>query len=311
MAGPQFDIEQEPQGEARFLILRAADPRTTGPVVLRRLADLPAMIDHIGAIDRSAGLSCAAGFGAEFWDAISPSRRPAALRPFQAIRAGDREARATGGDLMLHVISGRADLNFRLALEVTTLLGSAVEVVDDVRSMHYLDSRDLTGFIDGTENPKGAERAAAGLIGDEDREFAGGSYVFTQRYIHDLNKWASVAPGDQEKIVGRTKPDSVELSEDVKPPTAHISRVVIEENGEELQIVRYSFPYGTVKEAGLLFIAYTRDLAIPQKMLARMVGTSSDGLHDRLLEFTKAVSGAHFFVPSRELLALLTSATAS
>ncbi len=114
-------------------------------------------------------------------------------------------------------------------------------------------------------------------------------------------------PADQEKIIGRTKPDSIEFSDADKPPTAHISRVVIEENGEELQIVRYSFPYGTVNKAGLMFIAYTRDLEIPHKMLRRMMGVAGDGLHDRLMEFTRPVSGAHFFVPSVEMLSELVS----
>jgi putative iron-dependent peroxidase len=308
MPRTQIDIERDPKTECRFLIMRVHEPTKNGAAVLRRLAALPAAIARIGAIDSGAELTCVVGFGAEFWDSISPARRPAALVPFKLLRSDGRSAPATGGDLMFHIISGRADLSFILAFELTHILGDVVEVVDDVRSMFYLDSRDLTGFIDGTENPKGAERTAAAIIGDEDREFAGGTYVFNQRYIHNLKKWVMVAPPEQEKVIGRSKPDSVELSDEVKPRTAHIARVVIEENGEELQIVRYSFPYGTVIEAGLMFIAYARDLATPQKMLSRMVGAAGDGVHDHLLDFTRPVSGAHFFVPSVDLLEQLTSA---
>jgi porphyrinogen peroxidase len=181
-------------------------------------------------------------------------------------------------------------------------LGESVSVMDDVLGFRYLDGRDLTGFIDGTENPKGRERPDVALIGAEDPEFAGGSYVFTQRYVHDLGKWAGLSLREQEAAVGRRKRDSVELSDRQKPPSAHISRVVIEENGEELQIMRHSFPYGDLNEAGLFFIAYTRTLEIPERMLLRMFGLAGDGVHDRLLDFTRAVRGAHFFAPPLRVL---------
>ena len=167
-----------------------------------------------------------------------------------------------------------------------------------MHGFRYLDARDLTGFIDGTENPKGRERAEAALIGREDPAFAGGSFVFTQRYVHDLARWERLAVREQEGAIGRRKRDSRELADRVKPATAHIARVVIEEDGRELEIVRHSSPYGTTSECGLFFIAYTRDLAIPEKMLRRMMGAADDGLHDRLMEFTRAVSGATFFAPS-------------
>ncbi len=179
--------------------------------------------------------------------------------------------------------------------------------MDEVRKLRYLDSRDLTGFIDGTENSKGDERAKAALIGDGDPEFAAGTCIFIQRYIHDLAKWSTLPVSDQEKIIGRRKLDNEELPPAVKPPTAHISRIAVEENGSELKIVRYNCPFGTLSKAGLLFIAYTRDFGIPQKMLSRMVGTSGDGLHDRLLDYTKPVSGATFFAPSIDMLSSLTA----
>jgi len=106
--------------------------------------------------------------------------------------------------------------------------------------------------------------------------------------VHALDAWAQLSVAEQEKVIGRRKRDSQELSDRAKPPTAHISRTVIEVDGEELEIVRHSFPYGTTSESGLFFLAYTRDLAIPEQMLARMIGTSGDGLHDRLMEFSRA-----------------------
>jgi putative iron-dependent peroxidase len=303
MPQPQAGIIPAPSPSALFLIFRVRDPGTNGRAVAKVAAGVPALVDKVGAIDPRARLVCTVGFGPDFWDVISPGKRPAGLRPFKAITVEGRSAPSTGGDLLFHILSKRPDLNFELAMRLRNQLGETVEVMDEVHGFQYLDSRDLTGFIDGTENPQGKkERTEVALIGSEDPAFAGGSYVFTQRYVHKLQKWATVPQKEQEKVIGRRKPDSKELPDRVKPPTAHISRVVIEENGEELEIVRHSFPYGTVSESGLFFIAYSKTLDTPEKMLNRMMGTTGDGLHDHLMDYTQAVSGAHFFAPSLDLL---------
>ncbi|MFN8627413.1 MAG: Dyp-type peroxidase [Candidatus Binatia bacterium] len=302
MSQQQPGIIPEPSEHARFVILRVLEPAKDARRVATFLAGAPALAAKVAALDRRARFVWTVGIGPEFWDRVSPRRRPRTLRQFSAIDLDGRTAPSTGGDLLFHLVSKRPDLNFEFARRLTVGLGDSVTVMDDVAGFRYLDSRDLTGFIDGTENPKGKARAAAALIGAEDPAFAGGSYVFTQRYVHDLTKWAAISLREQEGAIGRRKRDSTELSARVKPPTAHISRVVIEENGEELEIVRHSFPYGTVTEAGLFFIAYTKDLAIPERMLSRMMGSAGDGLHDRLMDFTQAVSGATFFAPSLRIL---------
>ena len=306
MPQPQKGILPEPNQNALFLILRVRDAATNGAAVAKVLADTPALVDAIAANDTGAGLVCTVSIGPGFWDVISPGKRPAGLRPFPAVQVAGRTAPSTGGDILFHMISKREDLNFAFALQLMSRLGDAVEVMDEVHGFRYLDARDLTGFIDGTENPKGdAERAGVALIGSEDADFAGSSYVFTQRYIHNLKKWATLSTEQQEQVIGRRKPDSEELPDTIKPPTAHISRTVIEENGAELEIVRHSFPYGTVREAGLFFIAYSKSLDIPEKMLSRMMGVSGDNLHDHLMDYSQAVSGAYFFAPSQEVLAAL------
>ncbi len=303
MSQPQSVIIPLPNPAALYQVLRVGNRAANGRAVARIAAGLPALTAEVGAIDPGAELVSAVGIGAELWDAISPNKRPRLLRPFKAISAGGRSAPATGGDLFFHIVSRRGDLNFELAMRLRRQLGAMVEVMDEVHGFAYLDSRDLTGFIDGTENPHNAEdRSAAALIGREDPSFAGGSYVLTQRYVHDLDKWRALSDREQESIIGRRKADSEELAEDVKPPTAHIARVVIVENGEELQIVRNSAPYGTTSEMGLFFAAYCKTPEIPERMLSRMIGASGDGLHDRLMEFTCAVTGASFFVPSLDTL---------
>ena len=268
------------------------------------------MVAEVLKEDPRAEVTGSVSFGSEFWDAVSPAKRPRLLHPFAAIKGDNRVAPATGGDLLFHISSHRHDLNFELARRIMTELGTSVEVLEDVHGFTYMDSRDLTGFIDGTANPKGdKERSQAARIGGEDKAFAGGSYVLTQRYIHDLEQWQRLAVKEQEKIIGRTKPDSVELDEKAKPPTAHISRVEIEEDGEELKIVRHSYPYGNASgESGLFFIAYARDLTIFEKMLNNMYGVAGDGLHDHLMDYTRAVSGAFFFTPSLEVLGSFASA---
>jgi putative iron-dependent peroxidase len=303
MPNPQPVILPEPRASALFLVLRVPDLAREASDVARIAAAAPALARAVARLAPRAKLASAIAFGSALWDAASPSARPKGLRPFTPIANGALRAPATPGDLLLHVTSERADLNFELAMRLRVALGARVEVAEEVHGFRYLDTRDLTGFIDGTENPSGAKaRSAAALIGREDVAFAGGSYVFTQRYVHDLARWQALSLAEQEGAVGRRKRDSVELAARMKPPSAHIARVVIEENGEELQIVRHSFPYGDTSEAGLFFIAYTRDLAIPERMLARMYGTSGDGQHDRLMEFTRAVSGASFFAPSESVL---------
>jgi putative iron-dependent peroxidase len=170
-----------------------------------------------------------------------------------------------------------------------------------VQGFRYRDYRDLTGFTDGTENPSGSQRARVALLPTR-HPFAGGSFVLAMRFVHDLDAWERQTRRYQELTIGRTRRESRELSDSVKPPTAHIARVVIEEDGEELEIVRHSFPYGNSSENGLFFLAYTCDLSIPGRMLARMLGISGDGVRDQLLDYTRPVSGAHFFAPSLETL---------
>jgi putative iron-dependent peroxidase len=303
MSVPQAGIIPEPSPSALFLVLRVKDPARNASTVAKVAGRIPSLANTVGAIDPRARLVCTMSFGSEFWDAMSPGQRPMGLRPFTELVVGERRAPSTGGDVLVHILSRRHDLNFELATWLRHELGDTVSITDEVHGFRYLDSRDLTGFIDGTENPKGEKtRAAAALIGKEDPPFAGGSYVFTQRYVHDLQKWARTSLKEQEGAIGRRKRDSQELSPKATPDTAHISRVVIEENGEELQIVRHSFPYGTVSEAGLFFVAYSKTLDIPEKMLARMVGATGDGKHDHLLDFTQAVTGATFFAPSLQVL---------
>lgn len=159
-------------------MLRVPDAATNSKAVAKIAASIPTFTTKVSEIDPRAKLVCTVSFGSQFWDAISPQKRPAGLHPFKAIKSGPLSAPSTGGDVLLHILSKRHDLNFELATRIRTQLGDMVEVMDEVHGFQYLDSRDLTGFIDGTENPQGnKDRTAVAIIGKEDATFAGGSYL--------------------------------------------------------------------------------------------------------------------------------------
>ena len=304
MPTPQPGVLPAGGAHAYFLTFTVADgaERTA---LSKAIRDILPSARALATKAKTARLLCTLGIGSELWDRLSPASRPAGLRPFRAVKANGRVAPATGGDLFLQITSGCHDLNLDLAMGLVRRLQPLATMAEEIHGFRYRDSRDLTGFIDGTENPKGKARAAAALIGEEDRPFACGSYVAVQRYGHDLERWRRLGDREQEQILGRTKRGSVELPKAKKPQTAHISRVVVEWDGAELQILRQSYPWGTVREAGLYFAAYTKSLDIFDLMLARMMGATGDGLHDRLMEFSRAVTGATFFVPSSETLSAL------
>ena len=300
---PQSGIVPEPQHAAHFLVLRVRDHARDARAVAAELRAIPALVATLDPGDRPAKLTATVGIGPEFWDALSPMRRPKQLRPFRAVAVAGRSAASTGGDVLVHVTSALRDLTFDTILSIRSRLGDMVTVAEDVAAFRRKDARDLTGFIDGTENPKEpGERAEWALVADDDPEFAGGSYVFTQRWVHDLAKWGTLTVAEQENVIGRRKPDSEELADDVKPETSHAARANLEVDGEELKIVRQSLPYGNADEHGLFFIAYCRTPDIPEQMFARMMGAAGDGLYDRLMDFSRAVSGAHFFAPSLAVL---------
>jgi putative iron-dependent peroxidase len=247
----------------------------------------------------AGGSNIVVGFGAALWQWLEPDATPAGLVPFTAIEGEGRRAPATQHDIWVWSHGTGEDVELDVARAVATTLAPVATLAAEQPCFVYLDSRDLTGFIDGTENPP-VEAAHEVAIVPDDARGAGGSFVLAQKWVHDLGAFHAQSLEQQQFTIGRTKPDSVEL--DDKPETAHIARVVIEEDGEELEIYRRSTPYGRVGELGLYFLAFSADPSRFTKMLARMFGTSGDGLHDHLTDFTHPVSGAFYFAPSLDAL---------
>jgi porphyrinogen peroxidase len=289
---------------AIFLVL-TVNQGTQSLAAVRGLAgDLAGLLRGVGFRDLEGRLSCVLGIGPQLWDRLAGSPRPAGLHPFREIRSGSRHAVATPGDILFHIRATRMDLCFELATHIAARLGNAVSAVDEVHGFRYFDERDLLGFVDGTENPVGAEVAEAVVIGPEDPAFAGGSYVIVQKYLHDMAGWNALPVGEQERIIGRTKLADIELDEAVKPTSAHNALTSIVEDGREVQILRDNMPFGNIArgEFGTYFIGYARSPGVIEQMLENMFVGRPPGNYDRLLDFSRAVTGTLFFVPSLSLL---------
>jgi putative iron-dependent peroxidase len=226
------------------------------------------------------------------------------LHPFKEIRAEKRHAVSTPGDLLFHIRAKRMDLCFELATQIMARLGAAVSPVDEVQGFRYFDDRDLLGFVDGTENPRGDEAVDAVLIGEEDSPCAGGSYVIVQKYLHDLDRWNALSTEAQERIIGRTKLSDIELDDSIKPTSAHSALNTIVQDGKEVKILRDNMPFGRPShgEFGTYFVGYSRSPGTIEQMLENMFIGRPSGNYDRILDFSRAVTGGLFFVPTKTFL---------
>ncbi len=289
---------------AIFLVVVVRTDEGSANAVRTLCADLSGLVRAVGFRDLNGRLSCVTGIGPAAWDRLTGLARPAGLHPFREIYADGRHAVSTPGDLLFHIRATRMDLCFQLAQQIMTRLAGAVMIVDEVHGFGYFDERDLLGFVDGTENPAGAAAVRAAIIGAEEPAYEGGSYVIVQKYLHDLDAWNSLPVEQQERIVGRTKLDDVELADDVKPTSAHNALTTIEVDGEEIKILRDNMVFGAVgaQEFGTYFIGYARSPDTTEQMLQNMFVGSPPGNYDRLLDFSRAVTGNLFFVPSQPML---------
>ena len=252
----------------------------------------------------AGGVNVVIAFGSDLWRAVAPAEAPPDLAPFQSLGlVGGHHAPATQHDVWLWISGSTSDVVFEHARAAAGAIEEIAVIATDRPAFVHRDSRDLTGFIDGTANPTTLEAPTAALV-PPGRPGAAGSHVLVMRWVHDLRAFGAQPIADQERVFGRSKSDSIEMEPAVKPPTAHSARGEMEDDaGDELPIYRRSVPYGTVEEAGLYFVAFSADRARLDRMLWRMFGLEADGLHDRLLDFSRPVSGAVYFAPALHLLA--------
>src|ERR1700733_5989293 len=263
-----------PLTSSAIFLVASIKPDPASYATIRDLCgDLPGIYRAVDFRRIEGGLSCVASFGSDAWDKLFGNPRPAELRPFKELRAGDRHAPSTPADLLFHLRAKRMGLCFELVAQIMTRLGSAVSAVDETHGFRYFDDRDLLGFVDGTENPRGVAALNAALVIEaDDPNFAAGSYVIIQKYLHDMTKWNALSTEQQEHIIGRQKLSDIELSDAVKPTNAHSDLTTIDENGKELKILRDNMPFGKPGqgEFGTYFIGYSRTPRTTEQMLENM-----------------------------------------
>ena len=302
MAREQFGICAEPNLHGTYLIFNALDDNNA--FIRQALSRIPVMFDHYADRFSEANLNGVVAIGAAYWDELIPEARPKHLTPFPMLQSDDRIAPATSGDLYIEIRSDRADVNHIVSTKVVELLGDSVELIEQTRAFRYLDGRDLTGFVDGTENPQGMRRREVALVTEQqDSDFAGGSYLHIQRYRHNMKLWNMLKEKAQEDVFGRTKVENIEYASADKPLTAHTKRTALkDDDGNSIEILRQSMPYGDMKTQGLFFVSYCHSPEAFTIMLKSMIQGDGNGHFDHMLKYTEAQTGVAFFAPSLNLL---------
>ncbi|WP_292981377.1 Dyp-type peroxidase [Mycobacterium sp.] len=304
MPTPQPQQVLAPLTPAAIFLVVTIDPGGE-EVVHEALSGISGLVRSTGFRDPAKKLSVITSIGSHAWDRLFDGPRPAELHPFVALEGPSHTAPATAGDLLFHVRAETLDVCFELANNILRSMVGAVTVVDEVHGFRFFDNRDLLGFVDGTENPDGALAVSSTSVGNEDPQFAGGSYVHVQKYLHDIGSWDSLSVSEQEHVIGRTKLEDLELDDDEKPANAHIAlNVITDDDGTELKIVRHNMPFGELGkgEFGTYFIGYSRTPRVTEQMLHNMFLGDPPGNTDRILDFSTAVTGGLFFSPTVDFL---------
>ena len=270
------------------------------------------LLEDVSALQRSVGfrlpegeLSAVAAIGSDAWDRLFSGPRPAELHPFRELQGAKHRAIATPGDLLFHLRANQMGLCFEYATQVMNRLAGYVTVQDEVHGFRYFDERDLMGFVDGTESPAGRAGEAAALVGPEDPDFTGGSYVMVQKYLHDMDSWNALTTEEQERVIGRHKLSDIEIPYELKAPDSHVALNTIEDaDGNERKILRSNMPFGSPgsQEFGTYYIGYAASLSVTEQMLQNMFIGDPPGNTDRILDFSTAITGTQFFAPSADFL---------
>ncbi|ANJ27163.1 Dyp-type peroxidase [Agromyces aureus] len=295
---------------AIFLVLEVVDEPTAIETVRSVLSSVADISKNVAFRDLTASFACTVGLGSVVWERVMRTERPRELHPFIPVAGDVHSAVSTPGDLFFHIRADRQDLCFEFERQLLAQFGSAVRVADETVGFRYFDVRDLLGFVDGTANPDGEELADATIVGDEDPGAAGGSYVVTQKYVHDMEAWHALTTEQQEQIMGRSKADNVELGGSTTTQKSHKSLATVKDEDGEHDILRDNMPFGSpaAGEYGTYFVGYSRRLWVTERMLERMFVGEPRGCHDRLLDFSRPVTGGVFFVPSMSALSRLAAA---
>ena len=245
--------------------------------------------------------SCVLGIGHDAWKKLQLQEPlPKELLNFEAINGAKHSAVSTPGDLHVHLRADNNSICVDMAIEISKVLSAVADISEEVHGFKYWDSRSILGFVDGTENPQGEDRDFFAKVGAEDATYEGGSYLFVQKYIHNMNQWRNLSTEEQEKVIGRSKENDIEMSDEVKPKNSHIALANI---GDDLKIVRDNMPFrNALGEMGTYFISYASKFSTTKQMLEQMFIGNPAGNYDRILDFSTAKTGTLFFVPTLDML---------
>ena len=314
ISAAQHALDTEPQyidapmsAAAAFLVLVVKDDDASIATARSVVASTDDLVKDVRIRADRGVFTCNVGISHRVWGPLTGKPAPSELAPFQEVRGATHTAVATAGDLLYHIRADSTDLIIEFEKILLEAFGDAVTAVDDVAGFRYFDGRDLLEFVDGTANPDGLSLPAATIVGEEDPAYAGGSYVVIQKYLHDLSAWRAQTVESQEAIIGRTKFDNVELPDATKGQKSHKTLCTIEDAEGEHDILRDNMPFAVPGrgEYGTYFIGYSCHLWVIEKMLERMFIGNPPPLHDRILDFSKAVAGVTFFAPARKFLSNL------
>lgn len=327
---------------ATFLVVSATARPNSIATIKQSLASVGDIVKNVSARYPEARLSCNIGIGSTLWDQLhspppappasssarpasastsaagsgrgsdspqgaAPRPRPRELRKFSEVRGAVHTAVSTPGDILFHIRAERRDVAFEFERQLLQGLDEAVTVEDSTSGFRYFDGRDLLGFVDGTANPAGADAIESVVISaHEDAAAAGGCYIVVQKYLHDVTAWAALSTEQQERIVGRTKLDNVELDDaSAESQKAHKTlATIVDDAGQEHDILRDNMPFGSPgqKTFGTYFIGYAKNLWVVEKMLENMFVGCPPGKHDKILDYSRAVTGVTFYAPPPSVL---------
>ncbi|WP_322094808.1 Dyp-type peroxidase [Paraburkholderia bannensis] len=307
----QHALDTEPQSidapitaAAAFLVLVVKDDSASIATAQAVVASTDDLVKDVRIRAHGGLFTCNVGISHRAWSPLTANPLPKELTPFKEVRGAKHTAVSTAGDLLYHIRAESMDVIIEFERIVLEAFGDAVEVVDDVAGFRYFDGRDLLQFVDGTANPDGLDLPFATIVGNEDPDYAGGSYVVIQKYLHDMAAWKAQSVQTQEAIIGRRKFDNTELPDATEGQKSHKTLCTIEDADGEHDILRDNMPFAAPgrNEYGTYFIGYSRHVWVIEKMLERMFIGDPPPLHDRILDFSKAVTGVTFFAPARKFL---------
>ncbi|MBB6462840.1 Dyp-type peroxidase [Flammeovirga kamogawensis] len=249
---------------------------------------------------KSEEIEVVVSFGKDILEVLAPQIQPKGFKNYVQLNGvNDFVMPSNQADLYFRVIGIDNSQVLDKTIQIQEALKDITTIVISENGFVYKDHRDLTGFVDGSANPKEEKKYLAAIV-PEGEPAAGGSFVFHQKWVHDLVKFNELPVSIQEKVIGRTKPDSIELEGDAMPADSHVSRTDASHEGVAMKIWRRSFPFGSATEKGLFFIAYTCDPFRIDIQLERMLGNTKDGVYDQMMNYSKATTGAYSFAPSLE-----------